>query len=143
MKKSLILKLICLIVLFPQILLQYPSVYPTGTTIYNPEKCWNGYTIFPGVESQGAFLIDMNGKVVKHWEEIFGEPIPNRILPGGYVVGSTGRREGIRNLLILYRWIGMGTLYGNSIRSSRLRRKGRNRSGWPGSIMIGRERVIL
>ena len=24
----------------------YPNVYPTGTTIYDPEKCWNGYTIF-------------------------------------------------------------------------------------------------
>ena len=24
-----------------------PSVFPHGTTIYNPEKCWNGYTIVP------------------------------------------------------------------------------------------------
>jgi hypothetical protein len=93
MKKLLILILICSIVLLPQILLQYPSVYPTGTTIYNPEKCWNGYTIFPSVENQGAFLIDMNGNVVKHWEDILGAPIPSRILPGGYVVGGTGRRE--------------------------------------------------
>lgn len=23
-----------------------PTVYPTGTTIYYPEKCWNGYTLF-------------------------------------------------------------------------------------------------
>ena len=93
MKKLLIVMALCSLVLIPQILLQHPSVYPTGTTIYKPEKCWNGYTIFPAVENQGAVLIDMNGRVVKHWEEILGEPIPNRILPGGYVVGSTGRRE--------------------------------------------------
>jgi len=24
----------------------YPSIYPTGTTIYNPAKCWNGYTVY-------------------------------------------------------------------------------------------------
>ena len=24
-----------------------PSVFPTGVTIYNPEKCWNGYTLLP------------------------------------------------------------------------------------------------
>jgi len=93
MKKTLIVMALCSLVLIPQILLQYPSIYPTGTTIYKPEKCWNGYTIFPAVEDQGAFLIDMNGRVVKHWEGILGEPIPNRILPGGYVVGSTVRRE--------------------------------------------------
>jgi len=93
MKKLLIMMALCSLVLLPQILLQFPSIYPTGTTIYKPEKCWNGYTIFPAVENQGAVLIDMNGRVVKHWEEILGEPIPNRILPGGYIVGSTARRE--------------------------------------------------
>ena len=24
-----------------------PSVYPMGTTIYNPEKAWSGYTLMP------------------------------------------------------------------------------------------------
>ena len=37
----------------------YPSVFPTGTTIYDKDKCWNGYTIFPS--AKGALLIDMNG----------------------------------------------------------------------------------
>ena len=39
-----------------------PSIYPTGTTIYDPEKCWNGYTIYSARET-GAALIDMNGNV--------------------------------------------------------------------------------
>ncbi len=23
-----------------------PTIYPTGATIYNPEKCWSGYTVY-------------------------------------------------------------------------------------------------
>lgn len=67
-----------------------PSVYPTGTTIYDPKKCWNGYTLIP-VESLGTVLIDMNGKVVKFWEGLQG--FPNKLLPGGYVMGSLGLRD--------------------------------------------------
>jgi hypothetical protein len=67
----------------------YPSVYPTGTTLYEPEKCWNGYTIFQAKE-RGACLIDMNGKVVRLWKGLHG--FPNTILPGGYVMGNTGER---------------------------------------------------
>ena len=68
----------------------HPSVYPTGTTIYDPEKCWNGYTIYDANDI-GATLIDMNGNVVKQWQGLHG--CPNRILPGGYVMGSTGERN--------------------------------------------------
>ena len=25
----------------------HPTIYPTGATIYNPEKAWSGYTLFP------------------------------------------------------------------------------------------------
>jgi len=68
----------------------YPSVYPTGTTIYDPNKCWNGYTIFPAKEV-GALLIDMNGGEVKLWKGLHG--MPNKILPGGDVMGNTGERN--------------------------------------------------
>ncbi len=68
----------------------YPSVYPTGTTIYDPEKCWNGYTIFEAKEV-GATLIDMNGSEVQQWEGLHG--FPNTMLPGGYVMGCTGERN--------------------------------------------------
>mgnify|MGYP001394814128 CR=1 FL=1 len=67
----------------------YPSIYPTGTTIYEPEKCWNGYTLFQAKET-GACLIDMNGKVVHLWKGLHG--FPNTILPGGYVMGSITRK---------------------------------------------------
>ena len=68
-----------------------PSVFPTGTTIYNPEKCFNGYTLMP-IKKIGAVLIDMNGKVVKVWKNFQG--FPNKLLPGGYVMGSLGVRDG-------------------------------------------------
>jgi hypothetical protein len=68
----------------------YPSVYPTGTTIYYSEKCFNGYTIFPA-RDVGAALIDMNGNVVKLWKGVHG--FPAKILPGGYLLGSSGFRN--------------------------------------------------
>jgi hypothetical protein len=72
-----------------------PSVYPTGTTIYYPEKCWNGFTLFQtelfSNRSHGAVLIDMNGNVVKRWQGLDG--FPNKLLPGGHIMGSTGVRN--------------------------------------------------
>ncbi len=67
-----------------------PSVHPTGTIIYKPDKCFNGYTLFPAWE-HGATLIDMNGGVVNHWHNLKGEP--NKLLPGGQVIGSLGERD--------------------------------------------------
>ena len=67
-----------------------PTVFPTGTTIYDPEKAWNGYTLMP-IKKVGAVLIDMNGKVVKVWKNFQG--FPNKLLPGGYCMGSLGLRS--------------------------------------------------
>jgi hypothetical protein len=67
-----------------------PSVYPTGTTIYKPDKAWSGYTVFVLPES-GAALIDMNGNTVREWEQFSGlGGGPVRVLPGGHIVGPTG-----------------------------------------------------
>jgi hypothetical protein len=77
-----------------------PSVFPTGTTIYYPEKCWNGYTLFPSElhrnPSRGAALIDMNGSTVKLWKGLDG--FPNKMIPPaagsvGHIMGSTGIRN--------------------------------------------------
>lgn len=66
------------------------SVFPTGATIYNPKKCWNGFTVYQ-IPERGAVLIDMNGTEVHLWEELHG--FPNKILPGGFVLGSLGERN--------------------------------------------------
>ncbi len=67
----------------------YPSVFPTGTLIYNKEKAFNGYTLYPS--SKGALLVDMNGNEVKLWAGLGG--FPNKLLPGGQVFGTTGARK--------------------------------------------------
>lgn len=68
----------------------HPTIYPTGTTIYDPEKCFNGYTLFPAPE-HGALLIDMNGRPVHFWKDLQG--FPNKLLPGGNVLGHRGERD--------------------------------------------------
>ncbi|MFH2125205.1 MAG: aryl-sulfate sulfotransferase, partial [Pseudomonadota bacterium] len=68
----------------------YPTVYPTGATVYDPDRCWNGYTLFQARE-RGALLIDMNGREVKLWKNLHG--FPNKLLPGGYVMGHSGERN--------------------------------------------------
>jgi hypothetical protein len=68
----------------------HPTIYPTGVTIYNRQAAYSGYTIYPS--PQGALLIDMNGREVHLWKGLGGEP--NKILPGGSVLGSTGSRDG-------------------------------------------------
>src|SRR5579872_4521719 len=45
-----------------------PSVFPTGATIYDPAKAWNGFTVLSPLGGDGAVVIDMNGNVVKRWE---------------------------------------------------------------------------
>ena len=68
----------------------HPSIYPTGATVYLPEKAWSGYTIFQAA-NLGALLIDMNGKEHRLWKGLRG--FPNKLLPGGYVMGSTAERD--------------------------------------------------
>ena len=68
----------------------YPTVYPTGATVYRPENCFNGYTVFQAKEL-GALVVDMNGGEVKLWRGLHG--FPNKLLPGGHVLGHTGERN--------------------------------------------------
>jgi Arylsulfotransferase (ASST) len=68
-----------------------PSIYPSGTTIYDPSKAHNGYTVFISSGDTGGVLIDMNGNVVKTWpefENVAGGPV--RLLPGGDAIGPVG-----------------------------------------------------
>jgi Arylsulfotransferase (ASST) len=44
-----------------------PSVFPTGTTLYNPEKAYNSFVVITGGDGFGH-LIDMNGNSVHEWK---------------------------------------------------------------------------
>src|SRR5688572_30448864 len=69
------------------------TVYPTGTTIYDPDRSWNGFTVLSPLGTQAALVIDMNGNVVKRWDGFnnsAGGPV--RVLPGGHVIAASGAR---------------------------------------------------
>ena len=106
------------------------TIFPTGVTIYNPEKCWSGYTILQAAE-RGALLIDMNGNEVRMWEGLQG--FPNKMLPGGYVMGSLGERNpkyGLQDQtdLVQVDWDGKVVW-----KFDHKKIRARNLSGWPAS----------
>ncbi|HYP80357.1 MAG TPA: aryl-sulfate sulfotransferase [Steroidobacteraceae bacterium] len=79
-----------------------PSVYPTGTTLYQPDKTWNGYTVLSLLREPGVVVIDMNGRVVKQWEGFDNSAGgPARILPGGDIIAAAGARTGHQESLRL------------------------------------------
>ena len=80
-------------VFYPIYSLSFPSVFPTGTTIFDPEKTWGGFTIYDAPAPHGATLIDMNGNIIRQWKELTNVPSPFRILPGGHVMGGDKPRR--------------------------------------------------
>jgi hypothetical protein len=68
------------------------SVSPTsGTTLYDPERAWSGYTVLSPLGTQAAIVIDMNGNVVKRWDGYVnsaGGPV--RIFPNGVAMAASG-----------------------------------------------------
>lgn len=84
------------------------TVYPKGTTIYKPKKCYNGYTLFP---LESVRLINMNGKIVHKWQ-MDSSKIKARILlrakllESGHVIilrgGMTAKDGGVQE----YDWNG-------------------------------------
>ena len=67
------------------------SVFPTGTTIYDPARAWSGYTVLSPLNTQAAIVIDMNGNVVKQWEGYVNSAGgPARVFPNGVVMGANG-----------------------------------------------------
>ncbi len=61
------------------------DIIPLGTIKYVPEKAWNSYVILAGAYPK---LIDRNGNLVKEWDNKGGDAMPNKVLPGGYVLTS-------------------------------------------------------
>ena len=66
-----------------------PLVFPHGVTRYDPEKCFNGYTLVPLI-NDGVLLFDMNGNEIRRWNM---HAFPPKLLPGGYVMGQSGFRH--------------------------------------------------
>ena len=67
------------------------TVYPTGTTIYDPARAWSGYTVLSPLQTQAVIVIDMNGNVVKQWDGFVNSAGgPARVFPGGFVMAANG-----------------------------------------------------
>jgi len=84
------------------IAIAYPTIYPTGTTIYDPDEAYSSYLLISdhtdkgnhpsaavraqGVPPADVRLIDMNGNVVHTWkvEAYFNKR--SRLLPNGHLV---------------------------------------------------------
>lgn len=82
-----------------------PTIFPTGTTIYKPEKCYNSYILVADHASLGNHpaakvraqsqipgdirLLDMNGTVVHTWKVIPNFNKRCRLLPNGHSPTTT------------------------------------------------------
>jgi hypothetical protein len=87
------------------------SVYPTGTTIYDPDKAWNGFTVLSPLGTQAVLVIDMNGAVVKRWDGLNNSAGgPARVFPGGIVMSASGARPPHQESLELVRKDFAGTI---------------------------------
>ncbi|WP_300673020.1 aryl-sulfate sulfotransferase [Desulfoluna sp.] len=81
----------------------WPSVYPTGTTVYDSGNAFDGYTLFAPMDGMrgatdfydkpgNAYLIDMNGEVVHQWKLPFPPGLHVKLLPNGHLL-ATGRTD--------------------------------------------------
>ena len=56
------------------------TVYPTGTTIYDPDRSWNGFTVLSPLATPAVLVIDLNGTVATlRLQQLRGRPA---LLPG-------------------------------------------------------------
>ena len=61
--------------------------HPTGLIHYNPRASFKGYTLFTA-QTNNAFLIDLKGQFVHHWQHDRG--ITNaELLPNGNLLALT------------------------------------------------------
>jgi outer membrane protein assembly factor BamB len=99
---------LCLALGMSLFLFAWPTVYPTGTTLYKPDKSYNGYTLYSPMGNGGQglevgtepyempgviFLVDMNGNIVHEWKTPFRAAF-GRILRNGnlLVACSDGKK---------------------------------------------------
>lgn len=114
MKRSIFFATAMMSLLMAATVMASPSVYPTGTTIYDPARAYNGYVLI-SYEAEGLygkvdnrehykgkkwdfntlpssddtdeiFLIDMNGTVVHRWKDDGTTNKKVRLLPNGHLL---------------------------------------------------------
>ena len=107
-------------------LLAAQTVYPTGTTLYEPGRTWSGFTVLSPLNTQAAIVIDMNGNVVKRWEGFVnsaGGPV--RVFPGGSVMAANGNNPPRQESLELVARDFAGTVLWRFDRNEEIQRDGK------------------
>ena len=76
--------------------------HPTGVTLHDPQETWAGFTVLSLLRPPHVVVIDMNGTVVRQWDDFnTSAGGPARILPGGEVIAPTGARPRFQESLAL------------------------------------------
>jgi len=68
----------------------YPTIYPTGVTIYNKTEAYDGYTSFASTDIEGSsivYIIDMKGNILHEWH-INGSTINNLVFKNGHILSN-------------------------------------------------------
>jgi hypothetical protein len=63
-----------------------PRIYPTGVTIYDPARAWNGFVTFSAPDGN-TYVIDMNGHEVHRWPH---PGLPGNIINPALIGGQRG-----------------------------------------------------
>lgn len=68
----------------------YSEIHPVGTTMYKPDKAWNGYILVDVMLGKDSYtkLVDMNGNEVHRWKGTSG--MPSKMLPNGQILTAKG-----------------------------------------------------
>jgi len=81
----------------------WPSVYPRGVTIHDPEKAQDGYTLFVNQANNSLRLIDMEGIVIKDWPGFWATA---EVLPNGHIMGMSVDEKGVADGMKEIDWEG-------------------------------------
>ncbi|MFO7870359.1 MAG: aryl-sulfate sulfotransferase [Kiritimatiellia bacterium] len=84
------------------------TVYPVGTTLYKPDKCFNGYTLL--FNKLDVKLIDMNGRTAHSWEldtELYEYGTSRtHLLDNGHIIALRGSMTSNDGVIDEYDWDG-------------------------------------
>ena len=61
----------------------YKRILTKDVTIYESAKTYDGYTLFAPTFNKDAWLIDMKGRIVNHWQMATAPASHGKLLPNG------------------------------------------------------------
>ena len=91
--------------------MSYARTSLKGVMFYDSARAYNGFTLFTPTEGKGAWLIDMMGRLVNHWETPYPPGDDAKLLPSGNLLyagkvanGPLADIEGTGGILLEIDW---------------------------------------